>query len=320
MVYLTYSMKPSAAQLAGFREICRLASLIPAPKNYYNGASGHCGGLPENILCFARHRASELSGAPNRQSSQQHHRCVLVTAIRGTGRLCLDAENFVIHEGQTQLIAPFQFHSYMEVQPEQICWIFVTFEISSAAEIEPLRSSRPRTLGPTEWMLLREILHCWLDADRHALLSLHLGLLLARLCTIGPATAPRSHRNRANPGADLIADINSYVLPRLDQPLGLKQLAHALGHSESHLRAKFRQTTGGGLGSHLRRLRIQKACRLLRITGLRIGAIADQCGFDSVYSFSRTFKAACGASPRAYRQGAMAMVGQRTGDWLSSRE
>jgi AraC-like DNA-binding protein len=287
-----------------FPEIRRLASLIPDPTNYYNGATGSSGVLPENILCFARHRAADLLDSPNRPSSQQHHRCVLLTAIQGTGRLCLDADNFLLHEGQVQLISPFQFHSYMEVQPEQVCWIFVTFEISSLAELEPLRSSRPRTLGPTESILLREILHCWLHADRHALLSLHLGLLLARLCAIGPAVSPRSRGSLANPGADLIAELNSYVLPRLNQPLGLKQLAHAMGQSESHLRAKFRQATGGGLGGHLRRLRIQKACRLLRITGLRIGAIADQCGFDSVFSFSRTFKTACGLSPRAYRQGA----------------
>ena len=302
MVFLPYSMKSSGSPLPDFQEIRRLASFIPNPENYYSGAAGSRGVQPENILCFARHHAAGLLGAP--QSSQQHHRCVLVTAIKGTGRLCLDADNFILHEGQTQLIAPFQFHSYMDVQPEQICWLFVTFELSLTAEIEPFRSSGPRTLGPTEWILLREIIHCWLHPDRHALLSLHLGLFLARLLTIGPAASHASHRNLANPGADLIAKLNSYVLPRLDQPLGLTQLAHALGHSESHLRAKFRQTTGGGLGGHLRGLRIQKACRLLRLTGLRIGAIADQCGFDSVYSFSRTFKTACGISPRAYRQGA----------------
>jgi AraC-like DNA-binding protein len=295
-------MKSSASHLPDLQEIRRLSSLIPDPTNYYNGAAGSWGVQPENILCFARHHAAGLLGA--QQSSHQHHRCVLVTALNGTGRLCLDADNFILHEGQSQLIAPFQFHSYMDVQPEQICWIFVTFELSLTAGIEPLSSSRPRTLGPTEWILLREIIHCWLQADRHALLSLHLGLLLARLLTIGPAASSPSHRNLANPGADLIAELNSYVLPRLDQPLGLTQLAHALGHSESHLRAKFRKTTGGGLGGHLRRLRVQKACRLLRLTGLRIGAIADQCGFDSVYSFSRTFKTACGISPRAYRQGA----------------
>jgi len=291
-----------AAPLSGLSEIRRLASGIPEPENYYSGAGGPVGALPENILCFARHRASQLAEAADRPSSHQHHRCVLLTSLGGSGRLCLDADNLLLQEGQSQLIAPFQFHSYLDIQPQKICWVFVTFEIFSAAEIEPLRSSRPRSLGPTELLLLREIIDCWLDAGRHALLPLHLGLLLARLRTIGPSSALPPHRARGNPGAELIAAINSHVLPRLDQPPGLKQLARALGQSESHLRAKFRQATGMGLGRHLRQLRIQKACRLLRNTGLRVGAIADQCGFDSVYSFSRTFKSACRISPRAYRQ------------------
>lgn len=297
-------MKSSPAPLPDFADIRRLASLIPSPTNYFQGAGGPPGVLPENILCFARHRAAELLDPPNQPSTQQHHRCVLLTSIQGTGRLCLDADNFILREGQTQLISPFQFHSYMEVRPDHVCWIFVTFELSSLEEIAALRSSRPRTLGPTELVLLREILHCWLHAGRRAMLSLHLGLLLSRLSAIGPAAAPRSRGSLANPGAELMTEINSFVQPRLNRPLGLKQLADALGQSESHLRAKFRQTTGKGLGGHVRSLRIQKACRLLRITGLRIGTIADQCGFDSVYSFSRAFKTACGMSPRAYRMGA----------------
>lgn len=298
-------MKLSSTQFPDLQEIRQLASEIPEPTDYFGGADSDCGILPDNILCFARYHASQLLDAPNQPSSQQHHRCLLVTAVTGSGRLCLDADNCVLHEGQTQLISPFQFHSYMEIQPEQICWVFVTFEIASMAEIELLRSLRPRFLGPTEWILLREIIQCWLQKDRRALLPLHLGLLLARLCAIGPSTFPRSHRVGANLNADLIADINTYVLRRLDQPLGLKRLAQALGHSESHLRAKFRQATGGGLGAHLRRLRIQKACRLLRLTTLGIGEISDQCGFDSVYSFSRTFKTICHISPRGYRNRAL---------------
>ena len=109
--------------------------------------------------------------------------------------------------------------------------------------------------------------------------------------------------NRLHSDADLMARINRYVMPRLDQPLSIHQLAAALGESESHLRAKFRRATGGSLGRHLRQLRLQKACQLLHTTGLNITEVAERCGFDSVYSFSRAFKTGCGVSPRAYREG-----------------
>ena len=200
-----------------------------------------------------------------------------------------------------QLIAPFQFHSYMEIRPRNICWVFVTFETLSLSSIEALRSSPSRTLGLAEAILLREIIHCWLEQNRHSLLPLHLGLLLGRLAAMKNLPSKSVFPTRQDSGADLIARINSYVLPKLDQPLGLQQLAQAIGESESHLRAKFRRITACSLGRHLRQLRLQKACSLLCTTRLNIGEIAEHCGFDSVYSFSRTFKAGYSVSPRRYR-------------------
>lgn len=271
------------------------------PTNYYQGISANSVALPDNILCFTRRSAEALQHTSLLQPDR-HHRCVLVTAMRGSGRLCLDATSLLLNEGQTQFIAPFQFHSYTELPPEPFCWVFLTFEIASMVEIEPLRSSPPRTLGPTEWVLLREILQCWLNPKKHSLLSIHVGLFLARLAAMESSSLNHPSPSKSDSGADWIARVNSHILPRLDHPLGLKQLARALGSSESHLRAKFKRITGGSLGRHLRQLRIQKACSLLRNTVFPIGEIADQCGFDSVYTFSRTFKAECTVSPRAYRQ------------------
>lgn len=283
-----------------FSEIRQHATAIPEPKDYFEGSSIPVDGLPGKILCFARHRAEGLLSTPSHKANQ-HHRCVLLFAVQGSGRICLDADNFLLNEGQAQLIAPFQFHSYLELRSRELCWIFVTFETLALGVIEALRSSPARTLGTTEAILLRELILCWLDAGRHSLLPLHLGLLLGRLAEIKTPPLKTLTRIRQNSDADLIARINSYVLPRLDQPLGLHQLAHALGDSESHLRAKFRSATGGSLGRHLRQLRLQKACSLLYSSSLSIGEIGECCGFESVYSFSRAFKAGYSVSPRAYR-------------------
>jgi len=288
-------------------EICRLASLIPVPADYFQASGELAGIFPGKILCFARRNVSEMLGIGSQRPparpvrASQHHRCVLLVAARGSGQLCLDADTFDISEGQAQFILPFQFHSYSRIEGERICWIFFTFEILSLAEIEPLRSSPSLTLGATEWVLLRELMHCWLSEDRHCLLSYHLGLLLKRFSAFESPESGVPGWHRESEEADLIARVNRYVFPRLDQPLRLKQLAQALGDSESHLRAKFRLATGGSLGCHLRQLRLKKACRLLHTTGLSITEIAEHCGFDSVYSFSRTFKTGCGLSPRAYR-------------------
>lgn len=282
-------------------EIRQLVAKIATPVNYLEGVATPMGPLPGNILCFARQGVADLLKPAPRQRTQ-HHRCVLLIALHGSGRICLDSESFMIQEGQAQLIFPFQFHSYMEVQPDDICWVFITFESFALDAIAPLRSSPSRTLGPMEILLLRELIQCWLEKDRQELLPLHLGLLLGRLSKIG-SSRKRSTARPEGSEANLLTRVNRSILARLDRPFGLKELARAIGQSESHLRGRFRAATGSSIGRHIRQLRIQQACNLLHTTGLTIGEVGEKCGFESVYSFSRTFKMERGVSPRDYRRG-----------------
>ena len=275
-----------------------LARRIPEPVDYFAGRGGMEGALPGKILCFGRTRASHLNPNPAEGQPTQHHRCVLIVALRGEGSLRIDADTFPLGEGQAQLISPFQYHSYTGVCPENICWVFVTFEVASPRLIEPLHCRPSAPMGPVELLLLREILQCWEGGAEGGLLSLHLALLLRRL---GAAAKPIK-TSHGEPAPDLVARINAYALPRLSEPLRLKELGAALGESESHLRAKFRRLTGESLGRHLRQLRLRRACQMLVTTSLSITEVARQTGFDSVYSFSRCFKAEGGLSPRAYRE------------------
>jgi AraC-like DNA-binding protein len=278
----------------------KLAQVIPDPVDYFTGACIPENGLPGRILCFTR-RLGENLVANNLRS--HHHRCVFVTALHGDGVVCVDASHVRLKEGESLLIFPFQFHSYMEIPSGDICWAFTTFETANPEDLEPLKPLRDstRSLNTTDALLLQALLECWESESMQALLPLHLALFLRRLAA---AKAPEKKPRRIvkGSGADLLARVNAYVLPRLAQPISLVELGRALGQSESHLRAQFRALTGHSLGSHLRLLRIQKACQLLHSTPLPIAAVAEQCGFDSVYSFSRAFKNVWDISPRAYRQ------------------
>ena len=280
--------------------IRRLAAKIPTPENYIRGIAPPVGELPGNILCFARQGVDELLKPSPRQRTQ-HHRCVLLVSLRGSGRLCIDSESFTLQPGQAQLIFPFQFHSYMEVVPVDICWVFITFESFSLGALAPLRSSPSRKLGPTEILLLRELVQCWIEPKRQKLVPLHLGLLLGRLAMVDSSRRQAPAHLPEGAAASLLLRVNSYIISHLDRPFGLKELAAAIGLSVSYLRGRFRVATGYSIGCHIRRLRLQQACNLLHSTALGIGEIAERCGFESVYSFSRTFKLEQGISPRDYR-------------------
>jgi len=300
--YLTFSMNPASPSRPFPEAVRQLIERIGNPEYYLFGIGPGEGILPGNILTFSRTSPAQL--ARSASYIDQHHRCMLLTAIEGQGVTCLDAEPVRLAAGEAVLVFPFQFHSYSGLQGEPFCWNFITFEMA-AAGLEALESLRfsPRRLGPVEWSLLYETLLCLQRRDNTTLLPLHLGLLLRRLSAIEANSVSKPLHRGKNEAVTLLAQVNRHALPRLHKPLSIAELGRAIGLSESHLRARFREMTGDSLGNHLRTLRIRKACNLLRTTSLSIAVVAEQCGFESVYSFSRSFRAARGVSPRGYRQG-----------------
>jgi AraC-like DNA-binding protein len=283
------------------KRIERLSRAVPDPNSYLQGWTARNPIQSSNILCFVR-RDADLLSMRNLRPRDQHHRFVLIVAVRGTGKVCIGVDSFSLREGQAQLVFPFQFHSYTSLRPARICWIFLTFEMEKEAGLEALRSSPSRDLGKNGMALLTDILRAWNTGDPPSLLQHQLAILLGRLNArkITPAGRQRQRLERREGG--ILFQVNQYAMKRLDRPIVIKMMATVLGHSESHLRRLFRLATGLGLGRYIRELRLQRACRLLHDSSLTISDVALQCGFDSIYSFSRAFKNGMSMSPRAYRR------------------
>jgi AraC-like DNA-binding protein len=80
-----------------------------------------------------------------------------------------------------------------------------------------------------------------------------------------------------------------------------KDLAKRTGLSTSRFMHLFREQLGVPLRRAIRTLRLQQAALLLAYGSEPIGAIAEEIGFSSIYTFSGEFHRAYGQSPRAYR-------------------
>jgi len=279
----------------------RLSHSVPDPNSYLRGWTARNPILPENILCFVR-RDADLLAMRRLRPRDQHHRFVLIVAVQGTGKVCIDVDSFTLREGQAQLVFPFQFHSYNSIQPARICWIFLTFEMEKETDIEALRSSPSRDLDKSELALLAEIIRAWNTGDPPPLLQHQLAILLGRLSGRKIRSIRHQKRNVEARDGSILVQVNQHIMARLDQPIVIKSMATALGHSESHLRRLFRLATGLSLGRYVRELRLQRACKFLRDSSLTIGDVAAKCGFDSIYSFSRAFKNGLNISPREYRR------------------
>lgn len=79
-------------------------------------------------------------------------------------------------------------------------------------------------------------------------------------------------------------------------------VAKAAGCSARLLERHFRQTLGRTIAEELRRVKLEKACRLLRDTETPVGEIGPLCGYENEIHFRKIFKAAYGMTMSDFRR------------------
>lgn len=85
--------------------------------------------------------------------------------------------------------------------------------------------------------------------------------------------------------------------------VSLNTVAAQVGVSSSYFSSIFKQETGQSFVEYLTKLRIDKACELLRCTTLRTAEIGERVGYNDPHYFSATFKKVTGVSPKDYKNG-----------------
>ncbi len=89
----------------------------------------------------------------------------------------------------------------------------------------------------------------------------------------------------------------------LSAEISLAQLADLAQMSVTRFTVEFRDRNGCSPMEHLNRVRVQRACELLRNTNESIHNIGAKVGFPDPYYFSRAFKKIAGCSPLTFRKG-----------------
>jgi AraC-like DNA-binding protein len=261
--------------------------------------------VPDNVLLFRRGSASELKDGT--LQPHFHHRWVLIAPLRGSGSVLVDGASYPLRPGTMLLVPPLRLHRYEGVSRGKISWLFVTFELSA----QDARSAKPvlGRLTRESRAILGDALHAWNSLDTSAAATARLATHVALLLLALRRTAGTERESR-EPGTtqDLLARINAWLESHLESRARLGTMARALGVSESHLRALFRDRHGISLGRYARETRCRLAALHLQRGHRSITEVASACGFGSVYSFSRTFKRVLGTTP-----GAMARRGGNHG-------
>lgn len=99
-----------------------------------------------------------------------------------------------------------------------------------------------------------------------------------------------------------LANAISYIEDHYLEPLTLEDVAAKSGISVRHLNRIFQSYYQTTPFTYLQKLRLERACTLLRTTNLPITEISYECGFNDSNYFTRQFTKTLGMSPKAYRR------------------
>ena len=275
---------------------------ISNPREFYGGLDVPTIQLPERVLLFYRN---------DRMDSYYrscHHRHVLIVNLETVGSVILDDLVLRLQPDHALLIFPHQFHHYANMPLAHCLWLFVTFELQPTDDLAGLRNT-PVRLTQMARHHVSELVEVYLAVlkkpDTGQRLPLLLRLLLHELIqSTGDKRVVRRKRAQAGVGSGsrLIQQVSALLLRRLEDPLGIVDVARELAMSESHLRNTFKAAAGMSLGVFMRRFRIHKACGMLAASSATVSEIAARCGFDSLYAFSRAFRREMGFPPTDYRK------------------
>ena len=118
-------------------------------------------------------------------------------------------------------------------------------------------------------------------------------------------SALKERRDQQRPVHELIREAKQLLVGRPMRKKNLEAVARRLNMSYSSFRRLFRAETGFSPGQFVLETQLQRAAEMLVHTDLHCGEIAEQCGFESVYYFSRVFSNKRGHTPTAFRRDAL---------------
>ena len=220
-----------------------------------------------------------------------------IAVTEGTMSVTVDKKQYSLRSGDALLVHPNQVHSFdFSEQSRHILCIFSPALVKEYMRRVQNRIPIDNSFRPTSFYTDR-LLAC---ATHEAGLSdLEIKGILYAL--IGEFDTERSYRERRGEN-DLLQEIFYFVENNYDKDCSLSALSSKLLYHYVYLSRYFKQCTGISFTEYVNFYRINEAAYLLKNSHRTVLDIACDCGFESLRSFNRNFKAVIGATPSAYRE------------------
>jgi AraC-like DNA-binding protein len=235
-----------------------------------------------------------------------------------------DGERVRLVEGDTLLLAPgascvtrpLTTPCEVHLLEADAAWTAAMLQLSSGPSdreqsgvVSVLRASS--TASRRVRQILRELALPWpLDEESSGLRRTHGVLeLLALAAEAGDADHPPAHPSHAGAASRsaFLAAVAALDGAEELEELSLGAFSERLGLSERQVSRLFRVELDTTFCAFLRRLRVDRARRLLETSTLSVVQVAAETGWRSLAHFNAVFRQLTGCTPTAYRASALAV-------------
>ena len=236
-----------------------------------------------------------------------HGNFEMIAVTEGEMVVTVGGTDYALKGRDAVLVFPHQAHALTTpVHSRHILCIFSPGLVQGYRET--FRDSVPRDnrFCPSElWM--RELY----DLDRPDPNPLRVKGLLYSLCGRFDEGAGYLPRSGAREG--LLERVFRFVEENYRGDCSLSALSREISYHYVYLSRVFKRSTGLSYTDYVNRYRVGEAISHLAEESRSVLQIAMDCGFDSLRSFNRNFRAVTGTTPGAYRNGRRATP-ERAGD------
>jgi len=238
-----------------------------------------------------------------RERTQGVQEAILIYCVGGEGFIELPLRKIHMKKNCVFCIPPEMGHRYYasKEHPWSILWIHFKGEQLS---LYPIRALCQVTLDTPEsnnrlqeyFIQLLDILGDSYTQGNFICVSNLLSVILGEIYFRGASSATdKKHQ--------LLTKAIQYMYNHVDRPLTLAELTGYMQLSKSYLSNLFNELTNHSPIEFFTRLKIQQACKDLKLTNVQINSVAQKLGFEDQFYFSRIFKKVTGVSPRDYQNG-----------------
>lgn len=271
---------------------------IKDPKSYYDGVD-----LPNRVICrnvIVFERLSRRTLQQQNLANRMHHRYVLIRVLKTAGVISVDGQSFQLNEGDAALVSPYQFHHFIDLQSDQLRWLFITFELAQGESILSnlsYRSLQPDCETHTLW---GDITQLWTQREtaQQTELMPMLDRMLTRLQLITAVHAPERDEMRLDSKNEWIVGVESLIIRSVKEGWTFGEVAQSVVFSERHLRNRFEQQMGLSLRDYRSNYQFHTAISLMRDATRSLSDVADLSGFNSQSVFTRFIRRMSGRPPR----------------------